>query len=136
MNPDRDRSDSNSRNPVRALDLFVALGGLGVLVGLGLEWNVDPGDSGYSSLTLLRIFLIIVALAGLALPIVLAMTRKSDLPVVLEALLAPVSSLLFVILAVKVILGPTGGAGTGMVLATVGALLLSACCWKALSRET
>jgi hypothetical protein len=91
-----------SRNKVGALDLLVALGGVAVLVGLAFEWSGGSGASGYEGISVLRVFLVLVGLAGVALPVVLASTRKSDVPVIWEATLAPVASIFLVIVAVEV----------------------------------
>lgn len=124
------------RNKVRALDLFVAVGGVAVLVGLAFEWNGGSGASGYEGISVLRVFLVLVGLAGVALPVVLASTRKSDVPVIWEATLAPVASVFLVIVAVKVVLPPEGGVGAGMLVTAAGLLVLSVSCWNALSRES
>lgn len=127
--------ESFARNPVTPLDLLVAVGGLGILVGLGLEWVSGSGASGYGDISVLRILLIIVGLAGLALPVVLGVTRKSDVPVVWEGFLAPVSSILFLILGLKLLFPPEGGAGSGMFVVGAAVFVLTAACWKTLSRE-
>lgn len=121
------------RNRIRGLDLLVALGGLLILVGLALEWS---DGTGYDGLSVLRFMVILVAIAGLALPVVLAATRKTDVPVIWEAFLAPVSSVFFLIVAIKILLPPEDGAGVGMFVAAAGLLVLTTSCWKALSRET
>ena len=123
-------------NPLRLLDLVVALGGIGILMGLGLEWVSGSGLSGYEDLSILRIVLVVVGLAALGLPVALRVTRKSDVPVVWETFLAPVSSVLFLILALKIIFAPAGGAGLGMFFVTVSMLVLTTSCWKTLSRES
>lgn len=125
-----------ARNRVSLLDLLVAVGGIVILVGLALQWGGTSGGSGYQSISILRVLLVLVALAGIALPIVLSVTRKTDVPVIWEALLAPVASILLIIIAFKVAFPPEGGAGTGMFVAGLGLLVLSASCWNALSRET
>ena len=132
---DTERVGESTRNPVTLLDLLVALGGIGILVGLGLEWVAGSGGSGYEGISVLRLILALAGLAGLALPAVLATTRKSDVPVIWETFLAPVSSILFLILALKLLFPPEGGPGPGMVVVTVAMLFLTATCWKTLSRE-
>lgn len=115
------------------LDLLVAVGGLGILVGLGFDWSGGPG---YESLSVLRVFLLLIALAGIALPLVLASTQKTDVPVVWESLLAPASSIFFLIVAVELLLPPEGGVGSGMLITATGLLILTTSCWGTLSRET
>ena len=132
---DTERVGESTRNPVTLLDLLVALGGIGILVGLGLEWVAGSGGSGYEGISVFRVILTLAGLAGLALPAVLATTRKSDVPVVWETFLAPVSSILFMILALKLLFPPEGGPGAGMVVVTVAMLFLTVTCWKTLSRE-
>lgn len=126
-------AEAAGHNPVRALDLVVAFGGAVVLLGLALEWS---GGTGYEGISVLRILVIAVAVAGLALPVVLRATSKTDIPVIQEALLAPLASIVFLIVAIRIAFPPEGGAGLGMVVAAAGLLLCSAACWKALSRET
>lgn len=121
------------RNPVRVPDVLVALGGLVVLVGLSFEWSTGTG---YEDLSVLRILVILVAIAGLCLPLVLAVTRKTDVPVVWETLMAPVASILLLIVAIKLVFPPGDGVGTGMIVTALGLLVLSAACWTAISRET
>ena len=125
-----------ARNRVSSLDLLVALGGISILVGLAFQWSGDSGSSGYESISVLRVLLIPVALAGIALPVVLSRTRKTDVPVIWEALLAPVASVFLIIMAFKIAFPPEGGAGTGMLITGLGLFVLTAFCWKALSRET
>lgn len=124
------------RNPVTILDICVAAGGIVVLAGLALEWVSGSGSSGYEGLSVLRAIMALLALAALALPVVLVSTRKSDIPVVWEGLLAPVSSILLVILFARLLFPPDGGPGAGMFVATGGMLVLTAFCWKTLSRES
>lgn len=123
-------------NPVTALDFAVALAGVAVLFGLAFEWVAGSGSSGYEGISILRVILVLTGLAGIALPLVLARTRKSDVPVVWEGFLAPLSSVLFLVLALKLLLPPGDGAGTGLFVVTAAMLALTVCCWKTLSRES
>jgi hypothetical protein len=125
-----------TRNRVSPLDLLVALGGVSMLVGLALKWSGDSGGSGYESITVLRVLLILIAVAGIALPVVLSRTRKTDVPVIWEALLAPVASVFLIIMAFRIAFPPEEGAGTGMLVTGLGLFILTVFCWKALSRET
>lgn len=120
-------------NPVMPIDLLVAAGGIAVLVGLGLDWS--GGSSGYGSLSVLKLFLILVGLIALLEPLVLLMTRKSDLPVVWQAALTLSGSVLTLILIGKALLPPDGGFDPGFFVVLVGMFVATAAAWTTISRE-
>lgn len=120
-------------NPVMPVDLLVGAGGGLILIGLGLEWS--DGASGYGSLSVLKALFAIVGLAALLEPLVLFLTRKTDLPVVWQAILLLAGSVLSAIMVGKAVLPPDGGFGTGFYLALAGILLSTLGIWITVSRE-
>lgn len=114
-------------------DLLVALGGALILVGLGLEWS--EGASGYGSLSVLKVLLAIVGVVALFEPLTLLATRKTDLPVVWQALLLLAGSALSVVMVGKAILPPDGGFGVGFHLALAGTLISTIGVWVTVSSE-
>jgi branched-subunit amino acid transport protein len=120
-------------NPVMPIDLLVAAGGVAVLVGLGLDWS--GGSSGYGSPSVLKVLLILVGIVALLEPLILFMTRKSDLPVVWQTGLCLVGSVLSLVLIGKAVLPPDGGFGPGFFVVLVGMFVATAAAWTTVSRE-
>ena len=124
---------SRPHNPVMPVDFLVAVGGAVVLIGFGLDWS--EGMSGYGSLSVLKVILVLTALLALLEPVVLFATRKSDLPVIWEATLALIGSILLLILAGKAILPPEGGFALGFYVVFAGLFIATAGTWTTISRE-
>lgn len=123
----------SGHNPVMPIDLAVGAGGALILIGLGLEWS--GGESGYGSFSVLKGILVLVGVAALLEPAVLLLTRKTDVPVVWQALLLLVISPLALVMVGKAVLPPEGGFGTGFFLALAGVLLTAIGVWATVSRE-
>jgi hypothetical protein len=123
----------SGHNPVMPIDLALGAGGALILVGLGLEWS--GGESGYGSFSILKGILLLVAVAALFEPVALFLTRKTDVPVVWQALLLLVVSPLALVMGGKAVLPPDGGFGTGFFLALVGTLVAAIGVWVTVSRE-
>ncbi len=118
---------------VHSAEWLVGLGGVVVLVGLLLPWA--GGESSFESLSLLKLLVIASGLAALALPVIVASSSKTDLPVVWETFLSIFASLLLVPLAVRLIWPPSGGLEQGFFVVAAGCLLLAAAGWASVSRE-
>jgi len=123
----------SGHNPVMPVDLAVGAGGALILIALGLEWS--GGESGYGSFSALKGILVLVGVAALLEPAVLFLTRKTDLPVVWQALLLLVVSPLALVMVGKAVLPPEAGFGTGFFLALAGVLLTAVGVWATVSRE-
>ena len=120
-------------NPVMPVDLLIGFGGALLLVALGLEWS--GGESGYASLSLLKVVLVVFGVGTLLEPLVLLMTQKTDLPVVWQALLLLSGTVLSLVLVGKAVLPPEGGFGTGFYLTLAGMLVATVGIWITVSRE-
>lgn len=120
-------------NPLMPVDLLIGLGGALLFVALGLEWS--NGDSGYGSLSVLKAVLILFGVGALLEPVVLLVTRKTDIPVVWQALLLLLGTILSLVLIGKVVLPPEGGFGAGFYLALAGLLVATVGIWITVSRE-
>ena len=124
---------TRAHNPVMGVDLLVGLGGVVVLVGLGLDWS--GGLSGYGSLSVLKLLLLVTGVLAVLEPIVLFVTRKTDLPVVWEALLLLTGTTFSLILIGKAVLPPDPGFDTGFFSVLLGMLVITAGSWVTVSRE-
>lgn len=120
-------------NPVMPIDLLVGFGGLAILVGLALEWS--DGGSGYGSLSLLKVLLVLFGVFALLEPFVLLLTRKTDVPVAWEALLLLVGAILSLVVIGKAILPPEPGFGPGFFIALGGLVLATGAVWVSVSQE-
>ena len=120
-------------NPVMPVDLLIGLGGVLLLVALGLEWS--GGESGYGSLSVLKVVLVLFGVGTLLEPVALLMTRKTDVPVVWQTLLMLSGTVLSLVLVGKAVLPPEGGFGNGLYLALAGVLVATVGIWITVSRE-
>lgn len=118
---------------VRPLEWLSALCGLLILIGLSLPWY--GGQTGLDTVSFLDVVLAITGLMGLLLPLVLAVTRKTDVPIVFETFLSTLALIAAVVLAFKLIWSPEGGLKSGFFLGLAGAVLLSWAGWRSTSRE-
>ncbi len=107
--------------------------GLLILVGLSLPWY--GGQTGLETISLLDVILGVAAISGLVLPIVLAMTRKTDVPIVFETLLSTLALIAATLLVLKLVFAPDGGLKGGFFLGLAGAVLLSWAGWRSATRE-
>lgn len=124
---------TRANNPVMGIDLLVGLAGAMILVGLGLDWS--GGVSGYGSLSVLKLLLLVTGVLAVLEPIVLFVTRKTDLPVVWEALLLLTGTIFSLILIGKAVLPPDPGFDLGFFCVLLGTLAITAGSWVTVSRE-
>ncbi len=107
-------------------DVLAFAAGTALLVVLGLEWY--GGRSGWNGLALLRVFLALVALSGIALGIVAALKRSVALPIVASVLATPLGLIATLTLLIRTPfeLGDGIGAGAWLGLLCVFAIFLGA----------
>lgn len=133
MRPETDLRPLPLHNPIRFSEWALALSGVAILVGLGLEWA--NGSSGYDSITLLKVLILVLALVSIPIPLMLWATIKSDVPIIWETLLLTFSAVMTVVLVAKVLLVLGGGLGPGFWVVFAACLLNSVSAWYAVSRE-
>ena len=104
-----------------------------VLVGLFLPWA--GGENAFESFSLLKLLVLAAALAAAAVPVVVASSAKTDLPMVWQTFLSTFMLLIVVLLAIRLIWPPSGGLEEGFVIAAAGCLLITVAGWSAVSRE-
>jgi len=107
-------------------DVLAFAAGVGLLVALALEWS--EGQSGWAALSVLGVFLALVALSGIALGIAGALKGAVALPLVAAVLATPLGLLATVILVVRIpfLLGDGMGAGAWLGLGCAAALFWGA----------
>ncbi len=120
-------------NPVMPVDLLIGVGGTVLLIALGLDWS--GGESGYASLSVLKVILILFGIGTLLEPVVLLMTRKTDVPVVWQTLLLLAGTVLSLVLVGKAVLPPEAEFETGFYLGLAGLLAATVGIWITVSRE-
>ncbi|MFM8791126.1 MAG: hypothetical protein ACKOFX_01320 [Solirubrobacterales bacterium] len=124
---------TRTHNPVMPIDLLVGFGGAAVFVGLGLDWSA--GETGFETLSVLKVLLMLAAGMALLEPVVLISTRKTDLPVVWQTTFCLFGSVLALILVGKAVFPPEPGFGLGFYVTLAGMLVASAAAWTTVSRE-
>jgi hypothetical protein len=107
--------------------------GLLILIGMSYPWYGET--TGFGNLSLLDVILVLAGAGALALPVVLAVTRTTDIPIVFETFVSTLSLIATFVLLLKFIWTPDGGLKVGFYLGFVGAALLSVFGWRSTSRE-
>ena len=118
---------------VHPLEWLTGLLGVAVLAGLLLPWS--DGTAALSSPGLLDLMLAIAGVAALSLPVAVAMSARTNVPVVWETLLWAYSGLVALILIAKAVFPPDGGFETGFWLALAGTFVMSFALWRSVGRE-
>jgi hypothetical protein len=112
---------------------LVGIGGAAMVIGLLLPW----ADSviGFESLSVLKIVVLLTGLAALFLPVAVAFSSRTNLPMAWETLLAVVLTLLVLPLLVRLLLPPDGGLDAGYFTVLGGSLLSLTAGWRSVARE-
>ncbi len=118
---------------VHPSEWFVSICGLLILIGLTLPWYGE--QTGLDTVSLLDVILGLAAISGLLLPVILAVTRTTNVPIVFETFLSTLAMLTAVVLLLKLVWSPDGGLKSGFFLSLAGAILLSWAGWRSTARE-
>lgn len=107
-------------------DVLAFVAGVGLLIVLGLEWYGDR--SGWNGLAVLRVFLALVALSGIALGIAGALKHTVALPIAAAVVATPLALIAAVTLVIRTLFELDDGIGAGgwLGLACVLAIFLGA----------
>ena len=122
-----------SLHRVHPLECLVGLLGLAVLAGLVLPWSGDA--AALSTPGVLDVLLLLVGAAALALPVSVATSARTNVPIVYETTLWPLSGLLALILILKAVFPPDAGFQAGFWLALAGTFVMSFALWRSVARE-
>jgi hypothetical protein len=117
---------------VHPLEWLVGLIGLVMLEGLIWPWN--GGDSALTSPDFLHTLVLLVAAAGVALPVAVAMSARTNVPVVYETLLWILSGLVALILIVRALV-PSDVVFESGYVALAGTFAMSFALWRSVARE-
>lgn len=118
---------------VHAMEWLTGLSGLAVLAGLALPWS--DAVSGYESFSALKLVLELVALAALLVPLVVALSIKTDVPIVWELFTSIFATVLLVWLVVRLLFAPDAGLDTGFFVVFASVLLMNVAGWRSVARE-
>jgi len=121
------------RPRVHLAEWLLGLGGLMALVGLFLPWA--GGESSFEAFSLLKLLVLVAALAAAAVPFIVALSARTDLPIVWQTFLSTFMLLLVALLAIRLLWPPSGGLEEGFFIAAAGCLLVTVAGWAAVSRE-
>ncbi|MFA9399536.1 MAG: hypothetical protein ACERKT_00335 [Acidobacteriota bacterium] len=112
--------------------LIAACGGA-LVIGLMLDFS--DGESALHSVNLLDLLLVAAAAGGLILPVIVARSSRTDVPITFETFLSTLVSLVAVILLFEVIWQPDGGLQAGFFLSLAACLVMTAAGWRSVARE-
>jgi hypothetical protein len=119
---------------VHLMEWLAGFAGLIILIGLGLPWSGD--NSGFESFSLLKLILELIAVAAVLIPVVVALSSKTDLPMVWELFTSIAAVIAVLILIARLIFPPDAGLGSGFFVVLGGAILLCAGGWRSVARES
>jgi hypothetical protein len=119
---------------VHLMEWLAGFAGLIILIGLGLPWSGD--NSGFESFSLLKLILELLAVAAVLIPVVVALSSKTDLPMVWELFTSIAAVIAVLILIARLIFPPDAGLGSGFFVVLGGAVLLCAGGWRSVARES
>jgi hypothetical protein len=118
---------------VHPLEWIAALTGIAVSVGLALPWSGE--SAALSSPGFLDVLLLVVAAAAIVLPVSVAMSEHTNVPIVYETMLWSLSGLTALFMVVKAAFPPEGGFQSGFWLALAGTSAMSFALWRSVARE-
>jgi len=118
---------------VKLNEWLASLCGALILIALFLPWYGD--EAAIVSMSVLEVILTVVAIMALILPIVLARSRFTNLPISFETIMSDLATIAAVVLLIKLIFPPEGGAKAGFFLGLIGSVLLTVVGWRSTSRE-
>jgi len=119
---------------VRATEWVASLCGGLILIALFMPWQGE--ESALASVGALDVILALVAIAALVLPVILAASRTTNVPIVTETLVSTMAVVAAILLLLKLIWAPDGGLKVGFYLGLAGSMLLAVAGWKSTARET
>lgn len=122
-----------ARPRVQVSEWLVGAGGIAVLAGLLMPWA--GGENAFEAFSLLRLLVLLAGLAAVAVPVVVASSPRTDLPIVWETFLSTFMLLLVLLLVVRLIWPPGEGLDSGFFTVAAGSLLITVAGWTAVSRE-
>jgi len=118
---------------VHPAEWLVGVFGLAIIAALILPWN--GGEAAFESPDLLDVLLLLIAVMAACLPLVVASSARTNVPIVYETTLWPISLLLGIVLLAKAVFPPDGGFQSGFWLAFAATLAMSVSVWRSVIRE-
>ncbi|MGK2955551.1 MAG: hypothetical protein ACSLFI_07785 [Solirubrobacterales bacterium] len=118
---------------VHPFEWLTSICGLLVLFSLALPWY--GSEAGFDSAGVLDVILVVVAIAALLLPFVVARSRKTVVPIAFETFLMDLSLLASIVLAIKLVWHLGGGLEGGFFVGLAGTFLLFWAVRRSTARE-
>lgn len=119
---------------VRAGEWIASLCGALILVAMFMPWY--GSESAFSQISLLDLILAVVAVIAVLLPVILARSRTTNIPIVTETFVSTLAVIAAILLLIKLVWAPEGGLKTGFYLGLAGSVLLAIFGWKSTARES
>lgn len=111
------------------------IGVSGILMLGALPFASAEQDSIFGAISVLGILVGVIGAASLALPVVVAISSRTDLPIAWETLLSGAASLLTLVLLAVFAASLAGGLREGFLVVLSGSVLCTAAGWRSVARE-
>ena len=112
---------------------LAGLAGIALIAGLLLPWDGD--SSALSSPGFLDVVLTLIGCAAILLPLVVASSLRTNVPIVYETFLWTISLLFGLVMIVRAFFPPDDGFGNGFWLSLAATLCLAFVLWRSVDRE-
>lgn len=119
-------------NRVAGVEWSVAFGALILIASFFFPFS--GGEKAVESMPIVSAFVLAVALLGLFLPVVVASSPTTNVPIVYEIFLSTISSIAVVVVVARMFWHPGDALDFGASMAGFGALLTCIGAWKSVSR--
>jgi hypothetical protein len=126
-------SGSFALGRVHLSEWLVGFGGIALVVALFLPWSGET--SGLASPSVLKLLVLAAGLGAAALPLVVAFSVQTNVPIVWEVMLANGVSLVTLLLLVRLVFPPEGGLASGFFTVLAGSVLTLLAGWRSVARE-
>ena len=122
-----------SLSRIHPLEWVTGLAGIALIAGLLLPWS--GGESALQSPGFLDVVLLLIGVFAAMLPVAIASSPRSNVPIVYETTLGTFTLLFAIVMVVKIVFPPDGGFDSGFWLALAAILVLCAADWRSAARE-
>jgi len=118
---------------VHAMEWVTGLAGLLLLIAVfAMPWFGD--ENGAESMPVIHVIVALAGLTAIALPLIVAASKRTNVPITYETFVATLGSLALLLVVIRLIWAPDGGLGAGAWVGLVASAVMATWAWRSVSR--